>query len=62
MRFCVSTVMNSGLLSVGRAGAAVLGRSTGTPTVISGAETMKTISSTSMTSTNGVTLISASCL
>src|SRR5689334_7017692 len=34
------------------------GRSIGTPTVRSGAETMKTISNTSMTSTNGVTLIS----
>ena len=43
-------------------GAAVFGRSTGTPTVISGAETMKTISSTSMTSTKGVTLISDSWL
>src|SRR5215216_8061454 len=30
----------------------------GTPTVSSGAETMKTINSTSITSTNGVTLIS----
>ena len=37
----------------------VFGRSTGTPTVISGAATMKMISSTSMTSTSGVTLISA---
>src|ERR1700685_3689510 len=34
------------------------GRLIGTPTVSSGADTMKTISSTSMTSTNGVTLIS----
>jgi hypothetical protein len=41
-----------------RAGARVLGRSTGTPTVNSGAVTMKTISSTSITSTKGVTLIS----
>ena len=38
--------------------ALVFGRSTGTPTVSSGAVTMKTISSTSITSTNGVTLIS----
>ena len=36
----------------------VSGRSIGTPTVSSGAATMKMISSTSMTSTNGVTLIS----
>src|ERR1700722_9033492 len=34
------------------------GRLIGTPTVSSGADTMKTISNTSMTSTNGVTLIS----
>src|SRR3984957_18686718 len=34
------------------------GRLIGTPTVSSGADTMKTMSSTSMTSTNGVTLIS----
>src|SRR6202043_2930219 len=34
------------------------GRSIGTPTVSSGADTMNTMSSTSMTSTNGVTLIS----
>ena len=46
------------LVSAGRDGAAVFGRSTGTPTVISGAATMKTISSTSITSTSGVTLIS----
>src|SRR3546814_16046600 len=38
--------------------ASVFGRSTGTPTVSSGAVTMKMTSSTSMTSTNGVTLIS----
>src|SRR5689334_18855872 len=38
--------------------ALVCGRSTGTPTVSSGAETMKMISSTSMTSTIGVTLMS----
>ena len=36
----------------------VCGRSIGTPTVSSGADTMKMISSTSMTSTIGVTLIS----
>ena len=40
-------------------GAWVCGRSTGTPTVKSGAATIKTTSSTSMTSTSGVTLISA---
>src|ERR1700724_2875190 len=34
------------------------GRLMGTPTVSSGADTMKTMSNTSMTSTNGVTLIS----
>ncbi len=45
--------------SAGRALAAVLGSSTGTPTVSSGAATMKMINSTSITSTNGVTLISA---
>ena len=39
--------------------ARVLGRSTFTPTVSNGAVTMKTISSTSMTSTKGVTFISA---
>src|SRR5690606_38667817 len=38
--------------------AAVLGRSIGTPAVIIGAATMKMISSTSITSTMGVTLIS----
>ena len=38
--------------------ASVRGRSTGTPTVSSGAVTMKMISRTSITSTNGVTLIS----
>ena len=37
----------------------VLGKLTGTPTVKSGAVTMNTMSSTSITSTNGVTLISA---
>src|SRR5580693_7853871 len=34
------------------------GRLIGTPTVSNGADTMKTLSNTSMTSTNGVTLIS----
>ena len=38
--------------------ACVSGRSIGTPTVRSGAATMKMMSSTSMTSTIGVTLIS----
>ena len=42
------------------AAAAVLGKSSGTPTVSSGAVTMKMTSSTSITSTIGVTLISAS--
>ena len=42
------------------AAASVLGRSTGTPTVRRGAEIMKMISSTSITSTSGVTLISES--
>ena len=37
----------------------VFGRSTGTPTVNNGAVTMKMISSTNITSTKGVTLISA---
>ena len=37
----------------------VFGRSTGTPTLNSGAVTMKTTSNTSITSTKGVTLISA---
>ena len=39
--------------------ALVFGRSTGTPTCRSGAVIMKMISSTSMTSTSGVTLMSA---
>src|SRR5271156_4410087 len=46
------TVTASGAL------ACLCGKSIGTPTVSSGADTMKTINSTSMTSTNGVTLIS----
>ena len=53
------TLMVIGSLSWLIGAAAVLGRSTGTPTVISGAATMKMISSTSITSTMGVTLISA---
>ena len=51
----VMTSGSSGLVSVC---ALVFGRSTGTPTVRSGAVTMKMMSSTSITSTNGVTLIS----
>src|SRR3569833_2331143 len=53
------TVTESGSRSWPRAGALVLGRSTGTPTVSSGAVTIKTIKSASITSTEGVTLISA---
>src|SRR3954464_1093923 len=49
----------SGSLSLSSDFALVCGRSIGTPTVNSGAETMKMISSTSITSTIGVTLISA---
>src|SRR6266702_3852660 len=49
----------SGSLSWSSDFAWVCGRSSGTPTVSSGAETMKMMSSTSMTSTIGVTLISA---
>src|SRR6185369_7589685 len=45
--------------SCGKALARLSGSSTGTPAVSSGAVTMKMISSTSMTSTSGVTLISA---
>ncbi len=50
----------SGWLSVLIGLASVLGRSTSTPEVISGAVTMKMMSSTSITSTSGVTLMSAS--
>ena len=53
------TVTDSGSRSWPSACAFVFGRSTGTPTVSSGAVTMNTMSSTSITSTNGVTLISA---
>src|SRR5882724_370927 len=55
----VFTETVSGSLSLSSDFACVCGRSSGTPTVSSGAETMKMISSTSMTSTIGVTLISA---
>src|SRR5262245_23551009 len=51
--------MVSGSLSCSRLLAWLCGRSMGTPTVSSGAETMKMINRTSITSTNGVTLISA---
>src|SRR5262245_15014304 len=54
-----STESCSGVLSCSRLLAWVCGRSKGTPTVKSGADTMKIISSTSITSTMGVTLISA---
>ena len=46
------------IVFIGSALAAVFGSSTGTPTVSKGAATMKMINSTSITSTNGVTLIS----
>src|SRR5947207_13691704 len=49
----------SGSLSWSSDLACVCGRSIGTPTVSSGADTMKMMSSTSITSTIGVTLISA---
>src|SRR6266404_4991446 len=48
------TVTTSGSLFSLIAGACAFGRSTGTPTVRSGAATMKTMSNTSMTSTSGV--------
>jgi hypothetical protein len=51
-------LMTSGSLFSLMGEAWVCGRSTGTPTVSNGAVTMKTTSSTSMTSTSGVTLIS----
>src|ERR1700752_4673433 len=54
-----STESCSGVLSCSRLFAWVCGRSSGTPTVKSGADTMKMINSTSITSTMGVTLISA---
>src|SRR3990170_141637 len=52
------TEIASGSLSWSRLLAWVCGRSIGTPTVSNGADTMKMISSTSITSTIGVTLIS----
>src|SRR6516164_1454613 len=52
------TEIDNGSLFCSSALAWLCGRSIGTPTVNSGADTMKTISSTNMTSTNGVTLIS----
>ena len=52
----------SGSLSWLNGAALAFGRSTVTPDVINGAATMNTINSTSITSTNGVTLISASGL
>src|SRR3954451_12384120 len=55
----ISTDNCSGVLSWSRLLAWVCGRSSGTPTVSSGADTMKMIKSTSITSTIGVTLISA---
>src|SRR5210317_533477 len=54
-----SVTVSGSSWSVGRALAAVLGNSTGTPTVNIGAATMKMINNTNITSTNGVTLISA---
>ena len=50
--------MVSGSLSPSSCFASDFGNSIGTPTVSSGAVTMKMMSSTSMTSTIGVTLIS----
>src|SRR5690554_3052083 len=54
----VSVTLNGSSCSEGSAPAEVRGNSIGTPTVSMGAATMKMISNTSMTSTNGVTLIS----
>ena len=51
--------MLSGFWSTFSGAAAVLGRSIGTPLASRGAATMKMMSSTSMTSMNGVMLISA---
>src|SRR3954464_1831460 len=51
-------VRNTGLSGRSCFGALVAGRSTGTSTVASGAAIMKMISSTRITSMNGVTLIS----
>src|SRR5438874_157029 len=52
------TEMVNGSLFCSSALAWLCGRSSGTPTVKSGADTMNTINNTNMTSTNGVTLIS----
>ena len=54
----LSIVTSTGFCDCATLAAAVLGSCTGTPVVISGAATMKMISSTSITSTIGVTLIS----
>src|SRR4051794_480672 len=54
-----STEIVSGSLSEFRALASLFGRSSGTPAVSSGAATMKMIRRTSMTSMNGVMLMSA---
>ena len=54
----LSIVTSTGFCDCATLAAAVFGSCTGTPVVISGAATMKMISSTSMTSTIGVTLIS----
>src|SRR5215471_1786233 len=52
------TEIVNGSLFCSSALAWLCGRSIGTPTVRSGADTMNTISNTNITSTNGVTLIS----
>ena len=54
----LSTLMVTGSLSVCSCWPLVSGSSMGTPTVSSGAVTMKTISSTGIASTNGVTSVS----
>ncbi len=53
--------MNTGFGGFFPGGATALGSSTSTDTVASGAATMKMMSSTSITSTKGVTLISLFC-
>ena len=55
----LSSAIWTGLACWSSAPARLSGRSTGTPATSKGAVTMKMISSTSITSTNGVTLISA---
>ena len=55
----VSAIVSGSSCSEGSGAAAVFGSSIGTPTVSSGAATMKMMRSTSITSTIGVTLISA---